>query len=227
MLKFVMAVAAAIMLQGCVAPQIAGMSFAEIRTLKIETVEVTADPAGTIWWGKAEREYAEKAKHLPPADGKGKPKKADELVDEAAAHAAIVESPEGKAFLRDKVSAMMRERLVKLVVPQYQGTRRAKLVIKIQSMIIPSAAQRVLIGGAPMIAGHARVVDIATGAELAKTPEDAPLMVAAAAGNGVLGVLVDQAFADLEDRLMDNFADRVVKWLPKSAPDTGEGKSSL
>jgi hypothetical protein len=227
MFKFWMVVLVAIALQGCVAPQIAGLSYAEVQALKIETVEVSADPEGNIWWGKAEREYAEKVKDLPPVAGNGKPKKAEEPVDAAAAHAAVVESPEGKAFLRQKISGMMKERLVKVVVPQYQGTRRVKLLVVIKGMVIPSAAQRVVFGGVPMISGYASVVDVATGAVLGKTPENSPLLAAAPAGNGWLGVLVDQAFADLEDRLMDSFADRVVKWLPKSAPEKVEAKASL
>jgi hypothetical protein len=42
---------------------------------------------------------------------------------------------------------------------------------------------------------------------------EARCFAAAPAGNGITGVLIDQAFADLEDRVMDVDAVNVMRWL--------------
>lgn len=217
MLKILVALVALIGLHGCAGPQIANLSLSDIQSLRIETVEVTADPSGTIWWGRAEREYAEKVASAAVSKPASKAKH-DEPADPAAAHAAIVESPEGKAYLRQRISEMMAAQLRKDVVPQYQGARKVALVVTVKSMIIPSPAQRILIGGAPSIVGTAKIVDLTTKAVLASTPDNAPLLAAAPAGNGVLGVLADQAFSDLEDRLLTRFAKLIKAWLPLSGP---------
>lgn len=217
--KVISAVLAAAVLAGCAA-QTAGLSLTEVRALKIETIEVGAKPDANIWWGKAEREYAEKAQAgavATPAVTKVKSKAADP-VDSTAAHAALVESPEGRAYVRQRAIDMLKARLDQQVAPAYQGTRRVKLIVSLTGMHIPSAAQRIVFGGTPLIAGSIVVVDLATGAEIAKSPQ--PIIAAAQAGNGVIGVLVDQAFADLEDRLTESFAARIKQWLPATAPDT-------
>lgn len=49
----------------------------------------------------------------------------------------------------------------------------------------------------------------ATGAELGKLDR----MAGAMAGNGILGVAVDQAFSDLEDRVLEAYTQNVLDWL--------------
>jgi hypothetical protein len=222
MLKTVLALLAAAGLGGCAMPT-AGLSLSDVQSLKIETVEVAVKPDGSIWWGKAEREFAEKAQAPVKPQAKAKPK-SEETADSTAAYAALVESPEGKAYVRQKAADMLKGRLEQQVRPAYQGTRRVKLVVTIQGMVIPSAVQRVTLGGAPILSGTISIVDLKTGAEIAKTAE--PIGTAAAAGNGVLGVLVDQALPDLEDRLMDNFANATRAWIAAPAPEKTSDKAS-
>ena len=123
----------------------------------------------------------------------------------------MINTPEAKAFLRQKLTGMIRDRINREVVPQFTGTRGARLEINVVSFFIPSPLQRVALGGSPTMAAARTLKDARTGAELAKLDQ----MSAGMAGNGILGVAIDQGFSDLEDRVLDNFTAQTKKWLLK------------
>lgn len=91
------------------------------------------------------------------------------------------------------------------------GTREVKLEVEVHSFLIPTAIQRVVVGGTPMMGAMTYLRDARTGAQLAKLDR----MASGMAGNGVLGVLVDQAFSDLDDRVLDRWIEQVESWLLK------------
>ena len=77
--------------------------------------------------------------------------------------------------------------------------------------MIPSAIQRIALGGTPLLGAITVLKDGSTGSELGKLDRQA----AAYAGQGWAGVAVDQAFADLEDRVLDTYVSQVQTWLSK------------
>jgi hypothetical protein len=204
------ALAIAVGLAACAA-NTASLSLTEIQALKLEAVEVVVPTDAPIIWGNAEREYAEKALAADPAAKK----KTGETSEEQ--HDALINSAECKAYLRKKAADVLKRHVEQTVLPAYQGTRRAKLVVTLKDMTIPSALQRAFIGGVPVMIAWVSVVDATSGKTIASTPQDKPIIAAANAGNGIIGVIADQAFSDLDERLMASFANQTKGWLPNKA----------
>src|SRR5262249_36629349 len=117
-----------------------------------------------------------------------------------------------KAYLRDKLAAMLKDRVVHFVSPKFKGARPVRIEIEVHSFVIPSPLQRIALGGTPALFAITYLKDAATGAELAKLDRGAAGM----AFNGVIGVLVDQAGDDLEDRVLDNYVEHLLTWLEGS-----------
>jgi hypothetical protein len=190
------------------------LSATDVAQLRIESVDITVRPDAVIHWARAEQEFA--ATHA--SQQASKPKRVSAVNPNETGHAAVggtseydalVASPEAKAFMRHKLVGMVDGRMKSDVVPLLQGTRGVRLQIEIVSFVIPSALQRAVIGGAPIFAAITTLKDAKTGAELAKLDQGTSAM----AGNGLIGVLVDQAFSDLEERLMNTYVEQVRSWL--------------
>lgn len=198
------------------------LSLTEVKSLRIESIEVNYLTEDAIWWGAAEREYAEKAKAQPAAaSGPARKSSKVEVEDSVDAHARLVNSPEGKAYVKNKLSALITERIKRALGTELNGNRPVKLTVNVVSFVIPSAAQRVVLGGTPILGAVTILKDARTGAELGKMNRNA----AAYAGNGVVGVLVDQGFSDLEDRLLDAYAAQVRDWLLAEPQSQSPSKS--
>jgi hypothetical protein len=197
---------ALVAIAGC-ATSIVGLSKSEIASLNIQSVEVKYIPDAHIWWGTAEREYAAKA-WVPSKHEK------TSVTDlpgerEGDAYRDFMTTPAAQAYVRDKLTGMIKSRLQKEVLPRFKGTRAVRLEIEVHSFHIPSPLQRIAIGGAPTLETVTVLRDAKTGVELGKLDRGA----AAAAGNGLLAVVVDQAFSDLEDRVLDNYMQNIPGWL--------------
>lgn len=200
--------AGAALLAGC-ATASTMLSPTEMKTLKLESIEVKYAAPDSIWWGAAEREYlaktnpaAAKAAAAPPSAELGTSKN-------ATPEPKIADTPEAKAYIETKLSTMIRERVTRAVGADLNGSRPVKLVVNVHSFVIPSPAQRLLLGGTPMLAAVTTLQDARTGAELGKMDR----IAAGMAGSGAIGVLIDQAFSDLEDRVLDTYASQVRAWL--------------
>jgi hypothetical protein len=195
------------------ATSVNSLTKAELETINIQAIDIKYKPDANIWWGNAEREYAAKA---APASASTKPGKSATNIktvpgdDEGDAYRELMDTPEAKAYLRDKLAAMIKDRLNQKVLPKYRGgSRPVRLEIEVHSFFIPSPLQRAALGGSPTLAAVTVLRDATTGRELAKLDR----MAAGYAGNGILGVVVDQAFDDLEDRVLDNYVTNVLNWL--------------
>lgn len=198
----------AIALSGC-ATSVNSLSQAELQTIGIQAVDIKFAPGASIWWGTAEREYAAKVGTLPDV----KPTTEIKSVPgdaEGDAYRALMSTPEARAYVRDKLAGMIKDRLDRNVLPKYRGgTRPVRLEIEVRRFRIPSALQRIALGGAPSFVAVTVLRDAATGKELARDERPA----ASYAGNGIIGVAVDQAFDDLEDRVLDQYVANVSSWL--------------
>ena len=135
--------------------------------------------------------------------------------DEAGAESKVMNSPEAKAFVRDRLSALIKRHLAANVLPKYQGTRPVRLEVTVNTFVIPSAVMRMVIGGTPQLDAVTVLKDAKTGAELARLERPA----AAYAGNGWLGVALDQMGADLEVRVLRGYTGTVLRWL--GTPSSG------
>jgi hypothetical protein len=202
--------ALAALLAGC-ATSINNLSPDEIATLNVQGIDVRFAPHAHIWWGNAEREYAAKVGAPPPQEQSSAPKTLPGDSD-TDAYREMMDSPAAKAYVRDKLAGMIKDRLQRDVVPKFQGTRNARIEIEVHSFFIPSPLQRIALGGGPFLRAITVLRDPETGAELGKLNAGG----AGYAGNGLIGVLVDQGFSDLEDRVLDNYAEHVLDWLTGS-----------
>lgn len=191
----------------------------DIASLRIERVDVKFKSDASISWYKVEQEFVEremakrtakggslraKVKSVPDAHGNS----SDPVSAEASEIAA---SPEAKTYVREALARFVKQRMEKSVLPEFRGTRPAVLELEVMGFVIPSPAQRVVIGGQPLIGALRVLKDAKTGVELARLDQAS----AAAAGQGVLGVAIDQALPDLEERLMAVFVQQTLKWLRK------------
>jgi hypothetical protein len=199
-------------LGGC-ATAMMTLSKDELRNIRVARVDVVYDKDSGIMWEKAEVEYIELARARATKGQKPKPWKQEMPEDIEAKkneYQELVNSPEGKAHIQAKLSNEIRNRLTPALTQKFPGgTRPVVVEVTVKSFIIPSAAQRVVLGGSPMIGAVTVLKDAQTGAVLAKMDR----ATAGAAGNGMLGVLVDQAFSDLEDRVLEAYNQQVVDWL--------------
>jgi hypothetical protein len=209
--RFVFAFVVVAALAGC-ATSVNSLSPAEMQTINIQQIDIKYVPNAEIWWGNAEREYAAK---VAPHSNTVKPAKSASDISAAQGaqdgddYRAIMDTPEAKKYQRDKLEAMIRDRLNTFVVPNYKGTRPVRLEVEVHGFTIPSPLQRVALGGAPMLAAITVLRDTATGKELAKLDK----MSVGTAFNGIIGVAIDQAGDDLEDRVLDNYVKNVSSWL--------------
>jgi hypothetical protein len=197
-------------LAGC-ATSVNSLSQAEMQTINIQSVDIKFKPDAHIWWGNAEREYAAK---VAPTSTAAKPDRSATAIKtvpgdkDSDDYRELMDTPEAKAYLRDKLAAMVKDRL-SYFVTKYQGTRPVRLEVEIHSFVIPSPLQRIALGGTPMLAAVTVLRDSATGKELGKLDR----VAAGYAGNGIVGVAVDQAGDDLEDRVLDKYMGNVRAWL--------------
>lgn len=203
--------AAAFLLTACATVQ-NSLSTKEIEAIRIAEVDVKVTPATKIWWGNAERDFVAKVKSGETIVADLPVKKAaygPETDDSTEEYNRIISSPEAKQYLRDRLRGLIEQRLQSSIVPQYQGTRDVRLEVQVVSFKIPSAVQRIAFGGMPNMGSVSVLRDMATGQELAKS--DMPAV--SYAGQGITGVLVDQMFSDLEDRVMNKYINQVRLWL--------------
>lgn len=205
--------AAALLLTACATVQ-NSLSPKEIEAIRIAEVDVEITPATKIWWGNAERDFIAKVKSgetivadLPVRKAAYGP----ETDDTTEEYNRIISSPEAKQYLRDRLRGLIEQRLQSSIVPQFQGTRDVRLEVQVVSFTIPFAVQRIAFGGMPNMGSVSVLRDMATGQELARS--DMPAL--SYAGQGITGVLVDQMFSDLEDRVMENYLLTVRTWLGK------------
>lgn len=191
--------ALALLIAGCATASMS-LNREEIAGMRIERVDVQYIPETHIWWGAAEEEYVAhwKAKGRTASAGR-----------QAPDDQALIESPEAKAYLRQKLSSMVKQRMDRTVVPRFNGTRAVRLEIIVHVFTIPSGIQRVTLGGTPMFGAVTVLKDAATGRELAKLDR----MAASYAGQGLLGVAIDSNSSDLADRVLDKYRDQVLDWL--------------
>lgn len=192
--RFLLTLSLALLVGGCATAPKRTLSPDQVASLRLSAIKVQVAPDATLWWGEGERRYA-------AAQGRSRM--------EAA---AIGKTPEGRAHLSGVIAAKTKDALQQRIGGRLHGGRDVVLQVTVRGVFIASAAQRILVGGGHFLKADAELVDAKTGAVvLSYTSQNAK----AYAGQGI-GVLVDQAFADPIDRVVDSYATTYAKWLSRA-----------
>lgn len=188
----------AVMFTGCAAklqPVPAKLS----QSIRITRVDIKYDKEAFLNWWQVEKEYADK-----------KGIKLDQDVSKHAdQHQDLMRTPEARAFVQARLTSVIKDHFSKTILQKFKGHRPVILEVNVKSFDLPSPGRRVLLGGAPMIGAVTILKDAKSGTELAKYDR----FVAAHAGGGVIGVLVDQAFDDLHVRVINKYTGVIYNWL--------------
>ncbi|KMO35966.1 hypothetical protein VQ02_16380 [Methylobacterium variabile] len=197
--SWIVAVLAGLCVAACntVAPN--RLSLADTAQLRFNGIEVRTAGAA-INWTSAEDDYL-RSRNL------------------SLTNPALVQTPEAQGYIRDLAGRRLKAALERALASRPEGVRPARVVVTLVKVDIPSAAQRILIGGSPTVRANIEIVDARTGAVLSTYSGDQGVQ---AAGQGVLGVVVDGALTaggmdDLFDRAANDFARRFKRWLTPEA----------
>jgi hypothetical protein len=164
----------------------------QVRSFKLTAVQVTFAPDASIQWADGLQAWA-KSKSIP---------------DHEIATAG--DSDEARAYGRTLLASKIREGTTAVWSAALSGTHPARINVVVKSFVVASAAQRVLIGGSHVMSADVTLVD-SGGRELLARPN---FVVVNAAGQGVVGTLVDAAILrEPTVRLIDDFANRYRDWL--------------
>jgi hypothetical protein len=211
----------AAMLSGCATATPTPLTVASAKTLSLDSINVTVAPDAQIAWANVEQEYANKR----TAEGSMPKRKitetgsiglnSDPNAGDTSALAELMKSPEAQSYVRDRISSGLKTALEKSLLPELKtGNRSTRLDVTVTTFSIPSAIQRVIVGGAPIVVASAALKDAATGEVLAER-KDMPAV--GFAMNGLGGVLADQLGDDLDVRVVGAYSSQFKDWLvPKS-----------
>lgn len=211
-----------LVLSGC-ATSVNSLTDAEVGQIRINEVRVTYAADAKIYWEAAEEEFAAvqaRTRPVKAADRAREPIVTGSLgndtmaatMEKAAARSALAQSPEGRTFLQRKVTDKISSRLNGQLKPKFNGSRPVNIEVHVVAFSIPSAGQKIALGGSNIMGAVTTLRDAATGRELAKLDR----ATGAATGNGWLGTAIEAAIAELpEDRIVANYAEQVETWLLK------------
>jgi hypothetical protein len=217
----ILGLGAAMTLAGCATAPPSPLTLASAKTLRLDTVDVKVAPEARISWANIEHEYAAKR----TAEGSMPKRKitetgsiginADPNAADNAAIAELMKTPEAKTYVQDRISSGLKSALEKALMPDLKnGNRATRLEVTVTEFSIPSAVQRVLVGGSPVIVASAALKDAATGEVLAERKN---MPAVGFALNGWGGVLADQLGDDLDVRVVGSYSSQFKDWLvPKS-----------
>lgn len=168
----------------------------QVASFKLVKVDVVTPPDARISWGDGEVAYAA-TKGIAMQDSAG-----------------VANTPEGQAYIRQTVSAKLRSTFERELAGSLRGTRPVRVQVNVREVEIASVLQRILIGGSHRLVADVAIVDAKTGAMLSQFPAQTAV---AAAGQGMLGTLVDAAVLDAPiDRVVARYASQYRGWLVAS-----------
>ena len=206
------ALAALVLMAGCASVPINPLGLNRVATMRLEAVDVQVAPDATVWWGQAERDFAEKHGAEVTAELRKTKVGAEEV--EKNASSAVANSPAAQEYIRQEAARRLQSGLLREVSAEMHGQEPVRIDVTIHQVVMPSAAQRAVLGGQPILRATVRLTEARSGKEIAAYPN---LTVAINAGNGVLGVMVDQfATGDHFDELVAKFSTQYRQWLIKT-----------
>jgi hypothetical protein len=192
----IVALGAALALVGCVTVE-NPLSQNDIAGMKLTGVTVSFAPNAYVQFEDGIRAYAT-AKAIP---------------DDQIATAA--NTPEGKAYVNNMLGPRIKAEIERVMAGQLSGARPVRLDVVVKSFEMPSAVQRILIGGNRAMTADANLVDARTGTVILAYPD---LRTLTYTGQGVLGTAVQAGFDSSGDKgvaekLVANYAESYRNWL--------------
>jgi hypothetical protein len=182
----------AVVLAGCVTAT-NSLSVDDVASFRFAGANVRFAADASIMWGDGERAFAA---------SKGQP---------ATESDNLARTPEGQAYLRNTIATKLKSAMERNLAGSLSGARLVRVEVTVKNVTIPSAIQRILIGGHHQMTADVSLIDAKTGAVL--VPYAAPSSVAAA-GQGGGGALLDAALlAEPIDRVVNGYADQYGNWL--------------
>jgi hypothetical protein len=190
------ALGAALALAGCVTVE-NSLSQNDIAGMKLTGVTVSFAPNALVQFEDGIRAYAT-SKAIP---------------DDQIATAA--NTPEGKAYVNNMLGPRIKAEIERVMAGQLIGARPVRLDVVVKSFEMPSAVQRILIGGNRAMTADAILVDARTGAVILANPD---LRTMTYTGQGVLGAAVQAGFDSSGDKgvaekIVANYAESYRNWL--------------
>jgi hypothetical protein len=184
---------------GCVTTE-NSLSQNDLASFKLTAVAVSFAPNAWITWEDGIRAYAN-AKTI-----------SDDQITAAA------NTPDGKAYVQGLLAQRITVGVEQAMAGQLAGTRPVRLDIVVKRFDLPSAVQRVLIGGQRGMTADANLVDARTGAVIIAYPN---LNAFLFTGQGITGTIVQAAIDNSDkqgpaDKVIARYGETYRVWLLNS-----------
>lgn len=192
----IVALGAMLALAGCVTTE-NSLSQNDLASFKLTAVAVSFAPEAWVTWEDGIRAYAN-AKTI-----------SDDQITAAA------NTPEGKAYVQGLLAQRIKTGVEQAMAGQLVGTRPVRLDIVVKRFDLPSAVQRVLIGGHRGMTADATLVDARTGAVIIAYPD---LNAFLYTGQGIAGSIVQAAIDNSDkqtpaDKVIARYGETYRVWL--------------
>ncbi|MEM7620327.1 MAG: hypothetical protein AAF228_07675 [Pseudomonadota bacterium] len=175
--------------------------------IRISKIKVRyAEDADINWWA-AEREYMNK--YHGSSDVAELKEPGEDLSD---AYIRISKGPKAMHWIKKKLTRLVKASLRRDVVSHFSGRKGVVLDIKIKEFFVPDPARRIMLGGFPEL-HFVTTARYARNGRVIGTYDQKVLALAL----GGSGVVADQLFPDLEERIMDNYEEDIIAMLVDNA----------
>ncbi|MCA6123569.1 hypothetical protein J6500_16940 [Bradyrhizobium sp. WSM 1704] len=183
-------------LAGCVTVE-NSLSQNDLASLKLTAVAVSFAPDAQVVWEEGIRAYAN-AKTI-----------SDDQITAAA------NTPEARAYVQGLLAPRIKSGVEQAMAGQLAGTRPVRLDIVVKSFALPSAVQRVVLGGHRGMIADATLVDARTGAVIIAYPNLTAFLYT---GQGIAGAIVQAAIDDSDkqspaDKVATRYGETYRLWL--------------
>lgn len=211
-MRLTIAVALLVLMSGCVTIPENTVSLDTLNQYKIAQIDVDVPEQTQIWWGAAEREYAKSQGCNPPdprSNNANYEPPESNVSNTDCDYSQLIETPEAKAYLREKLDGALTQAMENHYIGALQGTKPAKLYVRTEALTIASGGQTFLTGSAHQLGVYVSLIDQTTGEEVIK-PEAFGEVIAS---SGLIGVIMDAASDPLEIRLSNAVAEKSRGWM--------------
>ena len=167
----------------------------QVATFRLASVEISAPDATAVSWSEGETAFA-------ATRGLGAHNASD-----------LAQTPEARLYLRTRVATRLKEAFERALTAKLAGTRPVRVKVDVKVLAIPSAGQRILVGGNPSMLATVTLTDAASGAVLIVYRDQ---VSSVPGGAGLIQTLVtDILFSPALDRLSERYADDYARWLTR------------
>jgi len=192
----IVALGAVLAFAGCVTTE-NSLSENDIASLRLTAVAVSFAPDTVVVWEEGIRAYAN-AKTI-----------SDDQITAAA------NTPEARAYVQGLLAPRIKSGIEQAMAGQLVGIRPVRLDIVVRNFALPSAVQRVFIGGQRGMTADATLVDARTGAVILAYPNLTAFLYT---GQGITGTIVQAAIDNSDkqtpaDKVIARYGETYRVWL--------------